>query len=84
LIQEPEYDGIAEPECPLSTEEELLELRYEFNPEQEQERLYDNHKKAWMKSNWIAHTEEQLCKIADGKTLEEIFDEAISDLIAQI
>ena len=74
LIQEPEYDGIAEQDCPVSTEEELLELKYTFNPEKEQAKLLERHKKAWMRQHWKLLTEAQILKIAGGASVEDVIE----------
>lgn len=74
LIQEPEYDGIAEQDCPVSTEEELLALKYTFNPEKEQAKLLESHKKAWMRQHWKLLTEAQILKIAGGASVESVIE----------
>lgn len=84
LIQEPEYDGIAEQDCPVSTEEELLALKYTFNPEKEQVKLLERHKKVWMRQHWMLLTESQLLKIAGGASVEEFIEPMDSDKNLQL
>lgn len=71
LIEEPEYDGMAEPDCPLSSEDELLGLKYDFDPAKEQKKLFEKHKNQWLRTHWKVLTEKQLCQIADGELIED-------------
>jgi hypothetical protein len=44
----PEYDGLAEPDCPCSEMSEVMDAKYNFNLEYEQKKLEDNWHQSWM------------------------------------
>lgn len=74
LIKDPEYDGLAEPDCPLSTEDELLALKYTFDQKKEQVKLLERHKNEWVRKHWRLLTESQILKIADGGSIDDVIE----------
>lgn len=70
-LVDPVYDGMAESECPVSTEDELMALNYTFDADEELDKAQKKHKKDWMAQHWKVRTEEQILKIADGQEPDE-------------
>lgn len=89
LIQDPEYDGLAEPACPLSTTDDLLKLEYTFNAKKEQKQLLEKHKEDWESMHWRPLTESQILTISDAESVRDMDDailklEQIAESIKQL
>lgn len=59
-LDNPEYDGLAEPECPISDMSEVMDARYDFDVEKEQELLEETWERNWKESNFIVKTYEEI------------------------
>lgn len=65
-LQNPEYDGLAESDCPCSEMTEVMEAEYTFNLEFEQERHEGNWRHNWMEKHFTLRSEHDIR--SSGKT----------------
>ena len=65
-MQKPEYDGLAEPDCPCSEMTEVMEVEYNFDLEFELEQHEARWRKAWMDKHFTFKTEHEIR--TSGKT----------------
>lgn len=71
-MQKPEYDGLAEPDCPCSEMTEVMEAEYNFDLEFELEQHEAKWRKQWMDKHFTFKTEHQI--MTSGKTTYNVFN----------
>ena len=70
-LQKPEYDGLAEPDCPCSEIAEVMEAEYNFDLKFELEQHEARWRKQWMDKHFTFKTEHEIR--TSGKTTYNVF-----------
>lgn len=59
-LNKPEYDGLAEPACPCSDMGEVLEAKYDFDLETEEEKQKASWRINWLEEHFTLRTEDEI------------------------
>lgn len=65
-MRQPEYDGLAERDCPCSEMDEVMEAVYTFDPEFEQKMHEAHWRSNWLEKHFTLRTEDEIRR--SGKT----------------